>query len=252
MSREEFLDLLRARSGIVCAVGAGGKKTTLYQLTRLHPGKVALTSTVFIPPFPKDLEACVVRDHSERLLPAIRKAATTYRRVAYTQLSSKRGRFEGVPPTQVRAIHQKLGFDVTFVKADGARTRFVKAPSDEEPQLPQDTTTVVPVVSASALGKPLSHRIAHRVKQIEQVSGARLGESLTPFHVARLLTSEQGLLKGAGTAAVVPVINMVDDSERRLSAVETAEEALRLTTRFDYVVLASMRSVDPVVQVVQR
>ena len=43
---DDFVDLLDARSGIVCAVGAGGKKTTLYALARRHPGRIALTTTV--------------------------------------------------------------------------------------------------------------------------------------------------------------------------------------------------------------
>ena len=31
-----LLDLLAARHGLVCAVGAGGKKTTLYRLVEAH------------------------------------------------------------------------------------------------------------------------------------------------------------------------------------------------------------------------
>ena len=64
-------------------------------------------------------------------------------------------------------------------------------------------------VTALAIIEPLSEHIAHRVEQIERVSGARAGEPLTPTHIARLLASEEGLLKGVGGAKVVPVINMV-------------------------------------------
>ena len=42
---ESLLDLLGARSGIVCAVGAGGKKTVLQHLAAAHPGRVAMTAT---------------------------------------------------------------------------------------------------------------------------------------------------------------------------------------------------------------
>ncbi|MFQ6023239.1 MAG: selenium cofactor biosynthesis protein YqeC, partial [Acidiferrobacterales bacterium] len=166
MSAEQLLDVLEARSGLVCAVGAGGKKTTLYRLATLHPGRVALTSTVSIPPFPKGLEAWVVRKHTQQLMAAVSEAAMAHRRVAYTQPSSKRGRFEGVPATQVQEIHNTLRFDVTFVKADGARTRLVKAPAHDEPQIPPGTTTVIPIVSARVLNVPLSERTAHRVEQI--------------------------------------------------------------------------------------
>ena len=43
-----LLDLLDASTGVVCAVGAGGKKTLLNHLATTHPGRVALTTTVFM------------------------------------------------------------------------------------------------------------------------------------------------------------------------------------------------------------
>ncbi len=247
-----LLDLLQARSGLVCAIGAGGKKTTLYRLLTLHPGRVALTSTVFIPPFPKQLQVAVIRERSEKLLPALGEAAATQRCVAYTLLSSKRGRFEGVSAAQVREIHNQLGFDVTFIKADGARSRLIKAPAEGEPELPEDATTILPIVSARVINARLSERIAHRVEQIERVTGARAGEPLTPTHIARLLASEEGLLKDVGDAKVVPVINMVEDIEHKALAHDAAQRALQLTTRFDYIVLACMRAADPIVGVVRR
>jgi hypothetical protein len=47
-----LIDVLEAREGLVCAVGAGGKKSVLYQLVREHPGPVALTSTAHTTEFP--------------------------------------------------------------------------------------------------------------------------------------------------------------------------------------------------------
>ncbi len=252
MAAPELLDLLRARSGIICTVGAGGKKTTLYRLLEAHPGPVALTSTVFIPPFPKGLPLTIVRAPTTDLLDAVASAADTQSRIAYTGTTTKKGRFEGVPPALVEEIHQRLGFAATFVKADGARTRLIKAPADDEPQLPASVTTVIPVVSAHALGQPLTDRIAHRPDRIAQVTGARLGEVLTPSHLARLFSSDQGLLKAVGQADVVPVINMVDTEELRALATDTARKALRLTDRFEYVVLAAMRDREPEPFVVRR
>lgn len=252
MAAGQLLDVLCARSGLVCTVGAGGKKTTLYRLAALHPGRVALTSTTFIPPFPKDLNAYVVRESAANLRATIAAAVVTHHRIAYTGTVTKKGRFEGVSPELVEEIHSNCGFDVTFMKADGARTRMIKAPAQDEPQLPAGVTTVIPLVSATAIGKPLSERIAHRVEQITHVTGARIDTLLTPSHVARLLASEEGLLKGVGTANVVPVINMVDDSDCGRLAQAAAREALSLTERFDRIVLASMRAVEPIVDVVWR
>ena len=193
----------------------------------------------------------VIRDNDDRLLKSLGQAVEG-RCIAYTQRLCKRGRFEGVPADVVQDIHEKLGFDVTFIKADGARNRLIKAPAESEPQLPDKVTTVITVVSARAINRRLDERIAHRVEQIESITGVERGRPLTPLHVARLFASEKGLLKGTGNAHVVPLINMVDDEKARGLALETAKEALRISKRFDRIILASMRRSDPIVEIVER
>ena len=144
-------------------------------------------------------------------------------------------------PALISQVHAEARFDVTLVKADGARSRWIKAPNDSEPRIPDDASIVVPVVSAKAIGERLSERIAHRVERIEKIGGVRVGEPLTVSHVARLLTSEQGGLRGVGNAHVIPVINMVDDERRRRLAQMVAERVLSNSGQFDRVVLTSMR-----------
>lgn len=248
---EELLEVFAARTGLVCLVGAGGKKTTLYRLARAHPGRVGISSTVHIAHFPADLGAREII--ADEPLSAVVKAAATTPRVAFARPSQKPQRLAGVEPSQIARIHVAAGFEVTLIKADGARSRWIKAPKPDEPQLPEGTTTVIPVVSARAIGRPLSEGIAHRVEQVMAVTGAVINEIITPEHIARLLTAEQGALQGVGDAYVVPLINMVDDPKRETLAREAAERALTLTHRFERVVLASMRRADnPLVAVIAR
>jgi probable selenium-dependent hydroxylase accessory protein YqeC len=248
---QNLLDLLEARSGIVCAVGAGGKKSALFALAVRHPGRVAFTTTVHTLPPPPELDARIVIAEAEALDAAL-QAARDARFVAYACPGDKPGRLTGVPAAQIAQWHATGGFELTLVKADGARMRWAKAPGDDEPVLPPGMTTLVPVLSARALGEPLGERIAHRVDRLAALTGASPGQSFDPAHAARLLASEQGLLKGTAGARVVPVINMVDDPARLALATETARRALELTDRFDFVVLARLRDPDPVVAVVER
>jgi len=118
--------------------------------------------------------------------------------------------------------------------------------------IPEGTTTVIPIVSARAIGQPLTEEVAHRLSRVEAITGAEYGEPITPNHVARLLAHEQGALKGTGVATVVPVINMVDDPEHETLALEAARAALQLTDRFDRVVLTSHRQTNRLVNVVTR
>ena len=252
MTDDEILDLFQARRGVICAVGAGGKKSTLYNLVARHPGRVALTATVFTAHFPDHLGlTSVIAEESE--LPARLASLTEMDRIGFAAPSGKPGRYGGIAADLVSRLHADTGREATFVKADGARMRFIKAPKDGEPVLPPDCSTLVCVSSARALGRPLSDKIAHRLEHITAVTGLQVGAVVEPQHLARLLVSDAGLLKGSGGSAVVPVINMVDDADKEGLARETARIALAETGRFDRVILASMRSADqPVVAVIER
>jgi probable selenium-dependent hydroxylase accessory protein YqeC len=109
------------------------------------------------------------------------------------------------------------------------------------------------VVSARALGQSVTDRIAHRPALVAAVCGLAPDQAFAPEHLARLLASPEGSLRGVGTTAtVVPVINMVDDEALAALARRAALEALALTDRFDRVLLASMRREQPIVEVVRR
>ncbi len=248
----DLLDVLEAREGIVCAIGAGGKKSTLYALARHHPGKVAITATVYNTFFPADLNAVEVIA-AEEFLETRLGAVPDARRIAFACPGGKAGRHAGVEAGRIRELHESQAFDVTLVKADGARMRWIKAPRTGEPVLPPDPDTILMVVSARALGEPLGDRIAHRAERVAAVTGARLGEPFETVHLARLLTHPQGLLAGTGNARIIPVINMVDDEAKEKLATRAAETALDFSSRFDRVVLARMRDpARPVVAVIHR
>lgn len=252
MNDTELLDVLCARRGIVCAVGAGGKKTTLYRLLRAHPGRAAFTSTVFTYTFPEDLAAHPIVDAPERIVARVLAAGGAHRKLAFASPSDKPGRLVGLTPAQVTECHARGGFDVTLVKADGARMRVIKAPDAHEPNLVPGAATVLALVSARAIGLPLSSRCAHRPERVAAVTGARAGEPLTPRHIAALIASPDGLLRGVGDARVVPVINMADSESERAAALEAARIALDSSDRYDRVVVAAMHAEDPIVAVLER
>lgn len=247
-----FLQALGLTGGIVCAAGAGGKKSALYALARQHPGRVALTATVPMAPFPPDLGARVVIGEMPALETDVARAARHSRITAYAGPSARPGRYGGIAPATVTALHARCGFDLSLVKADGARMREVKAPREGEPNLPPETAAVLFVVSVQAVGRPLDERCAHRVQRLMAVTGAAEGAALSATHLARLLASPDGALKGAENATVIPVINKVDDSHWLGVAHEVAVRALALTQRFDRVLLTALNRAQPLVECVCR
>lgn len=247
----DLLDLFQARVGVVCIVGAGGKKTTLYRLATAHPGRVGITSTVLTPPFRKRLGAHVLVVEEAKLAAAVAGAAQKHQRVAFATPCAKPARLGGVAPSQVIKIHEQAGFDVSLVKGDGARLKWVKAPRKDEPVIPP-STVVIPVVSARAMGEPLSEKTTHRLEEFLSITGARRGVPITPEAVARLLASERGSLKNVGDARVIALINMVDTPEQLAMARDAAEQALDMCPKIERVILARMLDDDPIVAVVER
>jgi probable selenium-dependent hydroxylase accessory protein YqeC len=255
-SSSSLLDVLAARGGVICAVGAGGKKSTLQRLAETHLAagttRIGLTSTVQSAPPSSRLSAERLIAEPAVLEAAVPGAAARCRLLAYAAPSQKPGRLGGLQPGLVAELHRRGGFTVTLVKADGARMRGIKAPRGDEPVLPPEATTVLFLVSAKALGRPLDEAIAHRPELVTAVTGAAAGERLLPVHLARLLASPEGALHGVGEATVVPIINMVEDPERRAGARAAAQLALGLTARFDRVALTAMTEAEPVIEVVTR
>ena len=79
----KLIDALGAHSGIVCAVGAGGKKSVLYQLAREHPGRYALTATVHTTVFPDDLSVDPAIDDAA----ALRERVLSVDKIGYSHRS---------------------------------------------------------------------------------------------------------------------------------------------------------------------
>lgn len=246
----ELLETLAARSGVVAFVGAGGKKTAMYRLAAHHPGPLGLTATVRLTDFPEDLDAARVVAESGELTVEVPKAAKRSRRVAYAGPAYREGRLCGVYPELVAELHARAGFAATYVKADGARMRWIKAPGQGEPRIPPGVSTVVAVVSARVLGRPFDERVAHRLEELAEITGLAPGEPIRPEHVARLLVHPQGAAKGVGEAEVVPLVNMVDDEAAEAAAREVADRALAEGAPFRRVVLAAMARDRPLVAVV--
>jgi probable selenium-dependent hydroxylase accessory protein YqeC len=239
----DVIDALEARRGVTCVVGAGGKKTTMATVAgRLD--RAVVTATVRIPIFDSWVERVVVTDD-----PVAAVESADERPLGVVPERERPDRYLGYDRETVDELAD-CG-DPVLVKADGARMREFKAPSDREPQIPSSADAVVPIASAHVVGEPLDDERVHRVDRVSALTGRDPGDELRPADVAAVLASEDGGRKGVPDGAtVVPLINMVDDDDLEATAREVAAEVL---ARADVprVVLAEMRSDDPLVGVVE-
>lgn len=238
----DIAEALEATEGITCFVGAGGKKTTMATLaTRLD--RAVVTATVRIPIFDSWVEDVVVTDD-----PVAAVAEADSWPVGVVPERERDDRYRGYEPETVDELADARR--PVLVKADGARMRQFKAPSDREPQVPSGASTVVPIAGARTVGHPLDDERVHRVDRVSALTGREPGEEVRPVDVATVLASERGGRKGIPEeATVVPLVNMVDDAALEATAREIAA-AIHERADVPRVVLAEMRAEDPLVDVV--
>ncbi|MFC6754486.1 selenium cofactor biosynthesis protein YqeC [Halorubrum tibetense] len=233
------VDALDAATGTTCLVGAGGKKTTLYALANRLERSV-VTATVRIPIF--DRQVAAVRTTTD---PVVALDTDPPFPLGLVPEREREDRYLGYDPETVDALGSAHDGPV-LVKADGARTRLLKAPNDREPQVPATADTVVPVASAHAIGEPLTEAVVHRPERVAAITGAAVGDEITPEIVGRVLAHERGGMKRVpGDATAIPLVNMVDDEAdeavaRRIAAV-VRKEALDRPIDVPRIVLARMR-----------
>lgn len=227
-THNSLAEALGATHGVVCAVGAGGKKSLLHALARELRGRIALTASVPTQPPPPDLaQATVVADDT-----GLRQALSTAARpglTVYAAPSTKPGRLGGVEPATIAWLHARAGFDYTLVKADGARGRGIKAPRAGEPAIVPGVQRVLAVVSAAVLGR------------LASLVGAAPGEPLAPTHLLRLITSQRGSLQGCGASPVTIVINQVDSSDQVPPLATIARQALAAQPGIDRIALTCLK-----------
>lgn len=225
---DDVVDALGAAAGTTCLVGAGGKKTTLYALAdRLD--RAVLTATVRIPIFDREVAEVRVTDDPVAALDAVGTDGADGGSEGAFPLGlvperERDDRYRGYDPAVVDEISAAHDGPV-LVKADGARTRLLKAPNEREPQVPPGANRVVPVASVGAVGEPLTAEAVHRPERVAAITDAAVGDEITPELVGRVLAHDAGGLKDVPPdATAIPLINAVDDDADE----ETAREIARV------------------------
>ena len=240
----DIVDALDARGTLLCAVGAGGKKTTIYHLAN-RLSRAVVTATVRIPIFDRQVAEVVVTPDPVEVIDEQQRWP-----VGVVPAQEGDDRYVGYDPSVVDGLAAHADVESILVKADGARTRWFKAPNESEPRIPETTDVVVPIVSARVVGKPLTDEYVHRVDRIAALTGLEPGDAIEPEDVATVVASDQGGRKNVPEGAkTIPLVNMADDDglaeAGRAIAAGIVERAA-----VPRVVVAQMTADEPVVDIV--
>ena len=185
----------------VSVVGAGGKSTILLRLADEltgSPRRVVVTTTTKLAP---DQLGEPVLWSSD---PAVVDSALSPGVPLFVATRAEAHKVIGITPAEADRIYRDADVDVLLVEADGARHRLVKAPAGHEPVIPSVSTTVIVVVGADAVGRPVSE-VAHRPERFAELARLGADDPLTVDAIARVVLAERGGLKGIPPGASVVV-----------------------------------------------
>ncbi|UCH07588.1 MAG: putative selenium-dependent hydroxylase accessory protein YqeC [Deltaproteobacteria bacterium] len=245
---------------VISLVGAGGKTTLMFALTRelAQKGKTVITSTTtkIFPPSPSETACFFVSNDEDEIIDFLLKNAGEKGCITIgSELLADSQKLRGVRPFLVSRVIGLNPVEYVIIEADGAAQRPLKAPNPEyEPVIPSSTTLVIPVVGIDALGSQLSEERVFRSEIASRLTGVPLGEVVTAETIARLILHPSGLATGSpAEARIIPFINKMDLSPDRSAARNLAHEILNSKRpRIDRVVLGQAQVHPPVVEVIYR
>lgn len=227
------------RLGVSIAfVGAGGKTTSIFALARELPSPVLVTTTTHVGTWQAQLADAHIAVSDHESLRGFGTAMVTL----VTGPETLDNRLSAVGPEVMQTL-RKASLDNAWpllIEADGARGRAIKAPRDDEPEVPAFVEVVVVVAGLGGLGGRLNADLAHRPEMFADLSGLRLGDEVTADALGRVLAHSRGGLQHIpARARRIALLNQADTAERQSKAQRIAENLL---DEYDAVVLADSRS----------
>jgi len=245
---------------VISLVGAGGKTTLMFALSRelaTHKKIVITTTTTKIfPPAPSDTPFLFLsRDEEEIVAYIIENASRKGHVTIASELLPDSGKLQGISPSLVSKLIKLGPVDCVVVEADGASKRPLKAPNPEyEPVIPPCTTLVIPMVGIDALGCKLSEESVFRSEIASRLTGTPLGGTVSADAIVSLMLHPSGMTRGSpADARIIPFINKVDLTLDLSAARHIASQILAAKhPRIDRVVLGQAQVHPPVAEVIYR
>ena len=109
----------------------------------------------------------------------------------------------GLEPELLDTLHDRHPDWSIVVEADGAKTKWLKAPKPHEPVIPTNTVSTIAVVNMQVLGKPLTEDYVHRIEEVQAIMEIPLGDRITPEGVVKLLGHDNGIFQYAQGKRIV-------------------------------------------------
>lgn len=239
---------------VVAFTGGGGKTTTMFRLAeelRSAGQRVVTTMTtkIFVTQMAR-APARLILEGEGALLAQLGSTLAEHGHVLIAGGTVvEQDKVQGVPPELLDRVAAHPAVDALLMEADGSRRLPFKAPAAHEPVIPTSATIVVPMMGLDVLGRPLDAEHVHRPERIAALTGAALGDLVTPGLVAAVLAHPEGGAKGTPPGArLIPFLNKAEDEASLVAAREISRRLLQ-HDRIDTVLIGAAQADDPVREV---
>ncbi len=239
---------------LVALTGGGGKTTLMFRLADelVAAGQrvvTTMTTKIFVSQMAR-APICLVLHGESALLAQLPEALSEHGHALVAGGTVvEEDKAAGVAPEFVDRLAAHPAVDAVIVEADGSRRRPFKAPAAHEPVLPARATVVVPVVGLDVVGRPLTADAVHRPELVAALTGAALGDPVTPELIAAVLAHPAGGAKGVPPAArLIPFLNKAEDAAS-LAAARRIARLLLAHPIVDSVIIGAAEAADPVREV---
>jgi len=244
------------RGEVISLVGGGGKTTLMfalaYELALRGEAVITTTTTRIFEPSASET-FLILEPDEEKTLASLHKALEKH---GHITLATGRflpdGKLKGVRPEFVTVLAELKQVSYVIVEADGAARKPLKAPNDNEPVIPQNTSLVIPVVGIDALGSKLARKNVFRPEIISRLTGLPIGAVVSADAVATLMTHPEGIIKGSPAhARIVPLINKMDLDKALSKSKDLASKILeKRHPQIERIVLGRVQFPEQVVRIV--
>lgn len=225
----------------IAFVGAGGKTTAIFRLSRQLVAKtgqaVLVSATTHLA-----AEQTTWAD-AHHVIETVGDLKGIELNGGITLLTGPMGtdsRTIGLEPniiTEVGQLARQKGIPL-LIEADGSRRKPLKAPADHEPVIPSWVDEVVVVVGMSGVGKTLDKNYVHRPALFSSLADIEIGGQVSAEGLAKVLLHPLGGLKGMPEQAHRTIVLNQCDSDDLTGAAKRLVPAL--LGAYSQVVLAQL------------
>lgn len=242
-----------APGDVVAFIGAGGKTSLMvslgYELAEAG-WRVLATTTTRLSTDQLDLFPCTM---AAGAAPQAISAALSEHQFVLLHEQIRSGYVYGPPLEWTRQLLDSVDSDILLVEADEAGGLPFKAPFSDEPQLPLETSVVIPVASLRALGLPLDkEHVYNPAAMIKRYGFAENSPIKSPWLAQVLRDEELGLRGVPADARVIVFLNQTPERGFKRGRARMIARLSLQNDRIDAVALGSVRGAEPVFEVQRR